>query len=208
MRHNPDSATRAAERGRLRGHWRDHGPVQHADHVALIRDGVRGAGPRWLELGAGDGEFTLALADLLGEGGEILALDLDRWALSDLAARLASRCPGTAVTTVASDFTRWLPDGPFDGVLAANSLHFVRDPVPVLRDVFNRVVPGGRLVVVEYDSARGNPYVPHPIPLSRWPEVAAAAGFRQPRFLHRVPSRFLGSIYAAAAQRPRGDGVP
>src|SRR3954453_14867356 len=48
--------------------------MDHADHVGLIRRGVEGAGPRWLELGAGEGAFTLALADLLGPAGSITAL--------------------------------------------------------------------------------------------------------------------------------------
>ena len=52
--------------------------MNHADHVALIRDGVTGAGRRWLELGAGDGAFTLALADVLGPDGSIVAVDRDR----------------------------------------------------------------------------------------------------------------------------------
>ena len=51
----------------------------------------------------------------------------------------------------------------------------------------------------------GNPYVPHPIAFARWETLAAAAGFTAPRLLHRVPSRFLGSIYGAACER-RGGG--
>ncbi len=177
--------------------------MQHADHVALIRDGVLGAGRRWLELGAGDGEFTLALADLLGEGGRIVALDLDRWALADLAGRVARRFPDTEVETIAADYTLGLPAGPFDGVLAANSLHFTGDPAPVLAAIRDRLVPAGRLVLVEYDSDQGNPYVPHPISLARWQAMAPASGFTAPRLLHRVPSRFLGSIYGAVVEHPR-----
>ena len=56
-------------------------PMDHADHVALIRAGVEGAGTSWLELGSGEGAFTLALADVLGPGGEIEAVDRDGWAL-------------------------------------------------------------------------------------------------------------------------------
>ena len=55
--------------------------MDHRDHVGLIRAGVEGSGPRWLELGAGEGAFTLALADLLGAGGQILATDRDSRAL-------------------------------------------------------------------------------------------------------------------------------
>jgi ubiquinone/menaquinone biosynthesis C-methylase UbiE len=180
--------------------------VRHGDHVALIRDGVEGAGPRWLELGAGDGEFTLALADLLGGEGEITALDLDRWALAELASRLADRFPGISVDTRTADFTDGLPPGPFDGVLAANSLHFVADVAPVLASIRDVVAPRARLVLVEYDADHGNPYVPHPISFVRWQALATAAGFDPPRLLHRVPSRFLGSIYGAATGRPDVDG--
>lgn len=181
--------------------------MKHEDHVALIRDGVAGmdgtgTGGRWLELGAGDGEFTLALADVLGGTGDIVAVDLDKWALVELAARVADRFPETTLETVTADFTGGLPPGRFDGVLAANSLHFVERVAPVLAAIHDALVPGGRLVLVEYDADRGNPWVPHPISFARWGGLARGAGFGEPRLLHRVPSRFLGSIYGAVASRP------
>lgn len=176
--------------------------MDHHDHVALVRAGVEGAGRRWLELGCGDGAFTLALADVLGRGGDITALDRDRRALDRLADRLAARFPATVVRTVVGDFTRALPAGPFDGVLAANSLHFAVQPLPVLRAIHARLVAGGRLVLVEYDHESGNPWVPHPISFARWQALAPEAGFSAPRRLHRVPSRFLDAIYGAASTRP------
>ena len=112
--------------------------MKHEDHVALIRAGVEGAGPRWLELGAGDGEFTLALADVLGVGGDITALDRDRRALGHLEGRLHVSFPATRVVTRTLDFTRELPAGAFDGVLAANSLHFVADLDAILAAISRR----------------------------------------------------------------------
>jgi ubiquinone/menaquinone biosynthesis C-methylase UbiE len=175
--------------------------VNHQDHVALIRDGVDRSGSRWLELGAGEGEFTLALADLLGTGGHIVAIDRDRWALTELAARMAAAFPGTGLHTLTADFTAGLPAGPFAGVLAANSLHFVADQAPVMAAIDAVLVPGGRLVIVEYDADHGNPYVPHPISFARLGPLATLGGFSEPRLLHRVPSRFLGSIYGAVMER-------
>ena len=174
--------------------------MNHDDHVGLIRGGVDGAGPRWLELGAGEGAFTLALADLLGAGGSIVAVDRDRRALANLAERLDAAFPAVSVRTIAADFGGGLPPGPFDGVLAANSLHFLRDPVPVLRTAAASLAPGGRVVVVEYDADRGNPWVPHPFSAARFPELAAAAGLADTRPLGRVPSRFLGAIWSAVAR--------
>ena len=104
--------------------------MDHHDHVALIRVGVEGAGPRWLELGAGEGAFTLALADVLGPNAEILAIDRDAGALRRLTAEMDRRFPAVALDTVVRDFRDPLPVGPFDGVLAANSLHFLADRCP------------------------------------------------------------------------------
>jgi ubiquinone/menaquinone biosynthesis C-methylase UbiE len=179
--------------------------MDHADHVALIRGGVEGAGPMWLELGAGEGAFTLALADVLGPGGTILASDRDDRAVREAVARVRTRFPATTIESRTFDFTEALPDGPFDGILAANSLHFVRDREATLRAIRRALVPGGRLVVVEYDADRGNPWVPHPFSFATWRGEAQAAGFDEPRLLHRVPSRFLGAIYGAvtSAAEPR-----
>lgn len=181
--------------------------MDHADHVALIRAGVEGAGPRWLELGAGEGAFTLALADVLGPGAEILASDRDMRVLSYLQARVRKAFPATRLETRAFDFTDAIPYGPFNGVLAANSLHFVHDRDATLRAIRHVLAPSGRLVVVEYDADRGNPWVPHPFTFATWRREAMAAGFDEPRLLHRVPSRFLGAIYGASC-RPISEPTP
>jgi ubiquinone/menaquinone biosynthesis C-methylase UbiE len=175
--------------------------MNHDDHVRLIRAGVEAIGSRWLELGAGEGAFTLALADVLGPGGEIIALDRDAAALPRLADELPRRFPGVSLHTRIGDFRDELPAGPFDGVLAANSLHFVTDPADVLRRAADRLSLGGRAVVVEYDADRGNPWVPHPFSVKRFAEIAEAAGLTDAREIGRVPSRFLGAIYSATAEQ-------
>jgi len=83
----------------------------------------------------------------------------------------------------------------------ANSLHFERDKLAVLRFVRGYLRPAGRLVLVEYDTDRGNPWVPYPVSFKTWTTVAADAGLRDTRRLGSVPSRFLGSIYSALSLR-------
>lgn len=177
--------------------------MDHADHVALIRDGLDGAGSRWLELGAGSGAFTLALVDVLGASAQVVAIDRDSAALRKLEQATASRFPSSDVRTIVGDFTRPLAVEPlsFDGVLMANSLHFVRDKVPVLRAAIDALRPGGRLLIVEYGADRGNPWVPWPIGYARWEKLTAQVGLLDTRRIGEVPSRFLGSMYAAVSQR-------
>ena len=139
-----------------------------------IREAVEPGGT-WADLGSGRGAFTLALADLLGPGrarsGRSIgtpSCSRSRWpALRDLPA-VARR----ASCTLVGDFTRPLALPPLDGIVMANSLHFVADPVPVLRQIVGLLRPGGRFVLVEYDADRGNNWVPHPISAARWPGVA------------------------------------
>jgi precorrin-6B methylase 2 len=155
----------------------------------------------WADLGAGEGAFTLALADLLPPDSLIHAIDRDRGALARLErayARFAKDRTVARVTTQAGDFTRDLALGPLDGIVMANSLHFVREKGPVLERVRSMLRPGGTLVLVEYDTDSGNTWVPYPLSFETWRRVAVAAGSSEPRLLATHPSRFLRRIYSAA----------
>ena len=177
--------------------------MDHRDHVALLRDGIDRPGGTWADIGAGQGAFTLALADLLGPGARIIAVDRDAGALRENARTVAARFPEVIVETLVADFTRDLDLPVLDGLVAANSLHYVRPErqPEVIARLAEHLRPGGALLVVEYDADRGNPWIPHPWSAARWPALAEAAGLVEPRFLHRVPSRMLGGLYAASARR-------
>ncbi len=170
--------------------------MNHEDLVALIRDGVPGKGGSWADLGAGEGAFTLALLDLVGPDAHVVAVDRDARALRALDGR---------VETLVGDFTRPLGLHDHDGVVMANSLHFVRDKTPVLQSVRSMLKPGGRLIIVEYGADRGNPWVPYPFTYERWERMAAQAGFEGTRLLSTIPSRWLGSMYSAISLSPSGE---
>ena len=171
--------------------------MNRADLVGLIDGGVTERGGRWADLGAGEGAFTLALADLLGPGAHITAVDRDAGALRNLA---GEKFPGVKVETKVGDFTRPLDLSNLDGIVMANSLHFVRNKAPVLQAVRGMLRPGGKLIVVEYGTDRGNPWVPHPFTFEQWQRMAAQAGFEKTRLLRTIPSRHLGSMYSAVSE--------
>jgi ubiquinone/menaquinone biosynthesis C-methylase UbiE len=163
---------------------------------------TQGEGGTWADLGAGTGAFTLALADLIGPHGVIHAIDRDRAALAELRGAFVSAVPQAELRVRAADFTRRLDLSDLDGVLMANSLHFVDDKSAVLGFVQGYLKHGGRLLLVEYDSDRGNTWVPHPMSFETWTNVATDAGFVDTRKLATVPSRFLQRIYSALSLAP------
>src|SRR6266849_10688526 len=167
--------------------------VDQAELVGLLRGGIDANGGWWADLGAGEGAFTLALADLLGPGAHITAVDKDARALDVM---------GHGVEARVADFTKPLDLHDLDGVVMANSLHFVRNKAPVLESVRGMLSPGGRLIVVEYSTDRGNPWVPYPFTYATRVRMAEAAGLQGTEQLHSVPSRYFGSMYSALSRRP------
>ena len=173
--------------------------MDHADHVRLLRKGVRDG--VWGDLGAGAGAFTLALADLLPAGSTIHAVDKDRGELAEnerAYARFARGRDLPALRTHTADFTKDLDLGPLDGTVMANSLHFIKDKGPILARVRALLKPRAPLILVEYDADSGNPWVPYPLSFETWKRVAVANGFAEPQLLDEEPSRFLRRIYSAA----------
>jgi ubiquinone/menaquinone biosynthesis C-methylase UbiE len=176
--------------------------MDHADHVRLLRDGIAEPGGIWADLGAGSGAFTLALAELIGPAGRIVAVDRDQRALQSLQRVMRAQFPQVAIDVMTADFARRLALPILDGVVMANSLHFLQDKRPVLRLVREYLRPGGRLVLVEYGTDRGNRWVPYPLAFPAWQALAQDMGYSETRKLHTRPSRFLGEIYAAVSLSP------
>lgn len=175
--------------------------MNHAEMVALIRDGGVGPGETWADLGAGTGNFTRALGALLGPGGTVYAVDRDARALE---AQRTHTPPSPSATVVLrqADVTRPLEFPPLDGLLLANLLHFVRDQQALLLRLGAHLKPGGRLLLVEYDQALPIPWVPFPVPPARFVALASDAGLAGARQVgyRRSPSSGR-AMYAAVATR-------
>lgn len=173
--------------------------MDHQDHVALLANGIPVPGGVWADLGSGRGAFTLALADLIGSSGEIYSVDKDEGALRQQQVAMQNRFPTVTVHYRVADFTRPLDLPPLDGIVMANALHFVRHKEGTVGLIRNYLKSGGRFLLVEYNTDRGNPWVPHPLSFATWTELARQSGFKHTTLLATRPSRFLGEIYAAAS---------
>jgi ubiquinone/menaquinone biosynthesis C-methylase UbiE len=173
--------------------------MNHKDHVNLLQKGIPGQGGIWADLGSGAGAFTLALADLIGPTGHIYSIDKDQRALKEQEKAMRANFPAATVRYLAADFTRQLDLPPLDGIIMANSLHFIRHKDPILQLIRSYLRPGGRFILVEYNADRGNMWVPFPLSYGTWETLASKNGFTQTRLLATVPSRFFGEMYSAVS---------
>ena len=174
--------------------------MNHADHMALLRDAIDHPGGVWADFGSGTGAFTLALAELLGPAGVVHSIEQNRSALAQQEQVLRTQFPATIVHYHLADFTHPIDLPLLDGIVMANALHFHRLKEDVVKLLKSYLRPQGRFLLVEYNVEQGNSAVPFPIAFSQWDALAARCGFARTRLLKTRPSRFLKEIYSAVSE--------
>jgi ubiquinone/menaquinone biosynthesis C-methylase UbiE len=187
----PKDRPRSLEQLPRRAHH-DPGVRLHDATEMLAGSEVGASGPTtWADLGCGTGTFTIALADLLTPGSLIHAIDQDRSALR----KIPSSHKSVSITTHRGDFTkqRW-PFDHLDGILMANSLHYVDDQATFIRMCEARMTSPRRFLIVEYDTHVANRWVPYPVPQTRLTALFTAAGYSSITVL-----RSRSSVYQRAA---------
>jgi SAM-dependent methyltransferase len=140
--------------------------------TALDRLGLR-AGWRCADVGAGGGDVTVALAELVGRDGRVYAVDSDPRARDEVAkaAAEAGAAQVLAITQAAEDLT--LPE-PVDLAFCRFLLMHVVEPVAVLRRMALAARAGGWVVAQEPVTTAGRVGgVAMSMPGARHPDVGA-----------------------------------
>jgi len=168
--------------------------------VRLIEKGIPKTGTQiWADLGAGTGLFTEALAKRLAYGSTIYAIDKDVSALSKLQ---TASLPAT-VKKISEDFlSPSLKIEMLDGILMANALHYVEDKQTFISQLKQKIKTTGRIVVLEYEMTKANPWVPFPITTGGLEKLAHDAALKLSK-LDEEPSAFGNNtfIYSALLER-------
>jgi SAM-dependent methyltransferase len=140
--------------------------------TALDRLGLR-EGWRCADVGAGGGDVTVALAEIVGRDGRIYAVDSDPLARDEVAKAAAEmgQAQVIAITQAAEDLL--LPE-PVDLAFCRFLLLHVIDPVRVLRRMGQAARPGGWVVAQEPVTSAGRVGGrPLSMPDARDPDVGA-----------------------------------
>jgi SAM-dependent methyltransferase len=101
------------------------------------------------DVGAGDGDFALELARLVGDDGRVIATEVEE-AKVDEVRRLAEGEGLANLNAVLGDQeTTGLEAGCCDAILLRLVYHHFEEPAPMRADLRAALKPGGRLVVVD-----------------------------------------------------------
>ena len=127
------------------------------------------------DIGAGEGYYTIRLAQRVGEDGRVLAEDIVPEVRDALAQRVArERLDNVSVRLGEPDDPK-LPANSFDRILMVHMYHEVAEPYAFLWHLRPSLRAGGRVVVVDADRATQN----HGTPPALLRCEMAAVGYRQ-----------------------------
>ncbi|HEV2758172.1 MAG TPA: methyltransferase domain-containing protein, partial [Acidimicrobiales bacterium] len=138
--------------------------------TALDRLGLR-EGWRCADVGAGGGDVSVALAEIVGRDGRVYAIDSDPAARDQVAELAAASAQVVAITQAGEDLL--LPE-PVDLAFCRFLLLHVHDPLVVLTRMGGAVRPRGWVVVQEPITTAGRVGgVAMSMPEARHPDVGA-----------------------------------
>ena len=173
--------------------------MQHKDHVNLIQDAITEKTGTWADFGSGDGAFTQALRDIAGEGIEIYSVDLNKDRLINQQFQFKNSFPNTNIQYINKDFTKDLELPSLDGILMANSLHYIKDKISLLQLMNKYLKDKGKLVIVEYNTDNANPWIPFPLSYKTFELLIEKTNFNNAQLLYTIHSDWLNEIYSAQA---------
>jgi len=114
-----------------------------------ILSGLVKPGQTALDVGCGPGFFTIAMARMVGDGGRVIAVDLQQGMLDKARAKAAGQGLDSRISFHKCESDRIGVDEQVDFALAFYMVHEVPDPAKFLAEVFGLLKPGGLMLLVE-----------------------------------------------------------
>jgi ubiquinone/menaquinone biosynthesis C-methylase UbiE len=103
------------------------------------------------DIGAGEGYYTIRLAERVGAKGRVLAQDINRGALDRLGERVTrEQLDNVAIKEGAVDDPR-LPENSFDRIFMVHMYHEIEEPYAFLWRLRPALAKGGQVLVVDRD---------------------------------------------------------
>jgi ubiquinone/menaquinone biosynthesis C-methylase UbiE len=185
--------------------WHERDARKFKKARQLLSPCVDEVGGVWADFGCGEGIFTAVLYEQIGQASQIYAIDKNRRALNKLKHNFQETYPQANIQLLHANFTSPLSLPALDGFVLANALHFVKNDqkASILGQLSTNLKSEGLVIFVEYNTNRGNLAVPFPVNEEQFLALAKQVGLQWPRIVVKVPSSFMGEMYAGTALAPQ-----
>ncbi len=158
------------------------GQNNQADTATLIEALQLGPGSVVAEIGAGDGDITVALASHVGTRGRVYTSELGQERLARLRSAVEKAAAANVEIVEGRDREANLPDACCDAIFMRNVYHHFTDPAAMHASFLRALKPGGRIAIIDF----------------RPPAATAAPGQRAANGSHGVSDDTVAAELSAA----------
>lgn len=162
-----------------------------------------GAGTTVADIGAGEGYYTIRLAERVGSKGRVLAQDIDAKAVQRLGQRVERERLDNVSIKLGAEANPRLPDNSFDRIFMVHMYHEVTEPYAFLWHLRPALKPGGQVVVVDIDRATDQHGIPPDLLFCEF----AALGFRLVEFVRKPELNGYYASFEAQGSRPEANDI-
>ena len=107
------------------------------------------------DVGAGDGDFAVELARLVGEDGRVIATEVEEDKVRELGELAQEEGLANLTAVLGNQEEAGLEAGCCDAVLLRLVYHHLEEPAPMRTDLRAALRPGGRIVVIDIEPQEG-----------------------------------------------------
>lgn len=155
------------------------------------------------DIGAGEGYYTVRLAERVGSKGRVLAQDIDEGAVARLGIRVErERLDNVSIKLGAAD-DPLLPEHSFDRIFMVHMYHEVTEPYAFLWRLRPALREGGRVIVVDVDRPTDQHGIPPQLLFCEFERV----GFRLVGFERKPELQGYYAQFEARGKRPEPDKI-
>jgi ubiquinone/menaquinone biosynthesis C-methylase UbiE len=152
-------------------------PFTEINHAEVIIQQLNlKPGMKVLDAGCGPGRLTIPLAKMVGEQGEVTAMDIQEGMLDRVRAKAQAANLQNIHFLNAGLGENNLPSCQYDRVLLVTVLGEIPDQTSAMKEIYNAIKPGGVLSITEII------FDPHFQSCSKVEQLALAAGFQRKDF--------------------------
>ncbi len=162
-----------------------------------------GAGSTVADIGAGEGYYTIRLAERVGVKGRVLAQDIDAKAVQRLGQRVERERLDNVSIKLGAEADPRMPAGSFDRIFMVHMYHEVTEPYAFLWHLRPALKSGGQIVVVDIDRATDQHGIPPDLLFCEF----AALGFRLVEFVRKPELNGYYASFEAQGPRPAAQDI-
>lgn len=128
------------------------------------------------DIGAGDGRYSFAAAEIVGTSGKVFATEIDEEKIKTLRSEVKERKLENVEVVVSADATTNLPDACCDAIFLRRVYHHLTKPLEFDANLLRSLKPGGKLAIIDFP--------PHP-------EYGKVKGVPKDREDHGIQQKIL-----------------